>query len=1050
MEKILPDLSDNEKSILNHFFSFPDFFSVDWFPEFPVSKILSVLHMLEQQDWISPKLESPGYYIWSANFPRQEVIKETLPEEMSKIYRSSIPILLKELPESDENILLICEQCLMAGLQEEYLDIILKAALVEEKNHRMPDAIRFYDSILDYFENIAREKIILSEKTWPIVMKAITRRSSLAVFYPSLKKANSYLMTALNAAKQLGDIRAEASLELLMGQHYWMTVKYSQATEHFDNGWQIITQIEDEELYKLSLKVQGLTYMIKGQYLKAIETYEQSLGEIETSDENDFSFYTTLNLALCYTQVGMPQRGLGICERIKNHGKKIKNWPLLTFALVTTGMILLDIMQLKACRSSFNEALELAGRENVPMAEVMSGIGLSNVDCHEGAYEAAAEHFNLIWRIRKSSRYFAMNFYPLIPAAYILHAKGIVNALECTPIVDYLNQVKKEEVNTFMYAMFRRLQIGLPENTESIPEKIEKLLELEKTVTLMGATLELARIRIDLARLFNQNCDWEKAEKYAQQAYNFFEPFAPDCFPSDLQHFITKDKTTKSSRLFDLAIDMGNALNDHENLEQLLTKIITSISRLTGAERTALFIKDDKMSDIKLIASRNFLQEEIQETSFSRSLSAIHVVMDSYDSKSIRYDTGSKDSSDFREVIITPILSGKRITGVLYQESRFFSCKPNSEDVKLLSAFASQIGVFIDRAQAYDEIERLNKKLIQENIYYLEEKEEFRPFGEIIGISSVVRNMHQLIMKVAPTASTVLIFGETGVGKELVARAIHRESLRSQYPFIRVNCAALPDTLIDSELFGHEKGAFTGAIKTREGRFELANLGTIFLDEVSELPLSTQSRLLRILQEKEFQRVGGTKILHSDFRLLTATNKDLRQEVAKGKFREDLFYRLNVFPIHVPPLRDRKEDIPLLAAHFLNLFCSRNNKPHLDIPESEIENLKNHPWPGNIRELSNVIERAVISESSKIKFPELGDKEIKEMPVQIRHENTKLKKNTSAERNIILEALEKTKGKVGGKDGAAALLGITRSALIHRMKKLEIKIEHLPQTPARS
>lgn len=295
---------------------------------------------------------------------------------------------------------------------------------------------------------------------------------------------------------------------------------------------------------------------------------------------------------------------------------------------------------------------------------------------------------------------------------------------------------------------------------------------------------------------------------------------------------------------------------------------------------------------------------------------------------------------------------------------------------------------------------------------------------------------------VAPTNSAVLIYGETGVGKELVARAIHRECSRKEGPFIRVNCAALSDSLIDSELFGHERGAFTGAIKTKAGRFELANQGTIFLDEISELPLPTQSKLLRVIQEKEFQRVGGTKILHSDFRLITATNKDLQQEVSANRFREDLFYRLNVFPIFVPPLRERKEDIPNLAMHFLNLFCSQNKKQIMGIPESEMVKLQNYSWPGNIRELSNMIERAVIS-GSPIRFPELEDaKPIVPDQAKVRKLDNIVK---NVERQSILDALEKTRGKVSGKDGAAALLGMNRSALIHRMRKLGIQIVRNPK-----
>ncbi|MGV8059692.1 MAG: sigma 54-interacting transcriptional regulator [Smithellaceae bacterium] len=1047
MENIFPDLSDDKKFIFNHFVSFSDFFSVDWFPEFSFSKILSVLNLLEQKNWLFPKQGDPGFYRWSASFPRQEILGDIPSEEMSRLYRNSIPVLTKQLTENDESTLLICRQCLMSGLQEDDLDIILKAALIEEKNHRILDALKFYDSILDFFENlIIKETTTLSGNTWRIVIQALTHRTSLLSFHPSFKKSQRYLSTALNTAKHLKDTRSEASLELLIGQHYWMSIQYDQATQHFDNGWKIIKKIEDEELYKQGLKVRGLTYVVKGQYFKAIEAYEQYLGEIEPVDDTDFSFSAALNLALCYTEVGMPQRGLGICERIYNYSKKKANWPWLTIASVGFGMIFLEMMQLKTSRSYFTEALELARREDIPMAEVLAGIGLSNIDYTEGNINAAAEHFKVIRRIRKSSILYAVNYYPILPTMYILYATDPIRFAEYKPRIDFLNQIKKEETNTFTYVMLQRLKIGLPENKEPVTEKISKLLELEKTITQMGATLGLAKIRIDLARLFHQSCEWKKAKYYATQVYKFLVPFTKNCFPADLQHLIPQNKVNKNERLFDVVVEMGDALNDHGNLERLLTNIITSISRLTGAERAALFIKDDSSSDPKMIASRNFLQEEIQEASFEKSLRAIHSAVSSNDSEIIQYDLNGNASADSRRVIITPLRSGKRVTGVLYQDSRFFSLKTSPDDIKLLSALASQIGVSIDRAQAYDEIARLNKKLIQENLYYLEEKEEFRPFGEIIGTSKTVRNLHGLIRKVAPTNSTVLISGETGVGKELVARAIHRESLRGKYPFIRVNCAALPDTLIDSELFGHEKGAFTGAVKSREGRFELANLGTIFLDEVSELPLPTQSRLLRIIQEKEFQRVGGTKILHSDFRLITATNKDLQEEVAKGKFREDLFYRLNVFPIHVPPLREHKEDIPLLAVHFFKLYCSQSNRPYAGIPEPEMEHLKNYSWPGNIRELSNMIERHIIMGSSTISLPELKSKGRTIRKISRTGGNIKLKNIVQdEERRHILEALEKTKGKVGGKDGAAVLLGMNRTTLICRMKILNIKMGHNPE-----
>jgi transcriptional regulator with GAF, ATPase, and Fis domain len=1032
IEVFLSGLPEEEKQVFYAFVSFPDLFFVDWLSVYPPSRLMAVIQSLMKEGWIITKPGDQGCYVWSPDFPRQDITDLMQPDELSRLYRKAIEILLKYNPVDDGIIPTIAGLCLLAGVREEDIDLILKAAVIEEKNHRVSSAIQLYDAILEFTDRfIGTEDQVMSDNTWVSFIKAIERRASLSLFHPSLKKINRFLLAAIGTARRLHDLKSEASLELLIGQNDWMYFQYEQAVLHFNQGWNIIKQIEDEELHKWGLKVQGLTFIIKGQFFRAIEAYEQSLGELESSDNSDFFQLVALNLAFVYTQVGMPQRGLGITETIQNHCQKNENLPLLSYALVTAGIILLEIKQLKNSRSNFERALSLAISERIPMMEVLAGIGLANIECQEGNFSLAAEHYKALWKIRKSSWYHILNFYPLLDTGYILHSKG-VSPIDLRPVFDFLYRLKKDDVNPLMYGMIQRLQLDFIENKIPTEEKITILADLEKTVEQMGATFELAKIRIELARLYHQTSDWQTAQSYARKAYDFFSPIARDCFPPDLQHLVPQDKLKKDDRLFDLIIEMGEALTSQENIEKLLTNIITSISRLTGSERAALFIKGEDVSDLKMVASRNLLKEEIDGARFKHTLRNIQAVVNSRDGKIIQYETNGSNSADFRRVIITPLKLGEQIIGVLYQDSRFFSLDVGPDNIKLLSAFASQIAISIDRAQAYDKIAQFNKRLTQENLYYLEEIEELQPFGEIVGVSNVMRILLKLTQKVAPTQSTVLIHGETGVGKELVARAIHRESPRKEGPFIRVNCAALPDSLIDSELFGHEKGSFTGATKTKEGRFELAHQGTIFLDEVSELPLSTQSRLLRILQEKEFQRVGGTKTLRSDFRLITATNKDLSREIATGKFREDLFFRLNVFPIFVPPLRERIEDIPHLAIHFLKLYCSQLKKDYSGISESEMKKLQSYSWPGNIRELSNMIERSVILGESAIRFPDLGDRKVK---ASTSNQDIKLK---DLEREHILEALKKTRGKIGGACGAAELLGLNRTTLIYRMKKLGI------------
>jgi PAS domain S-box-containing protein len=337
-----------------------------------------------------------------------------------------------------------------------------------------------------------------------------------------------------------------------------------------------------------------------------------------------------------------------------------------------------------------------------------------------------------------------------------------------------------------------------------------------------------------------------------------------------------------------------------------------------------------------------------------------------------------------------------------------------------------------------DDRKRSEERLHHENVALREEIVKASMFEEIVGASPALQTVLSSIVKVARTDSTVLITGETGTGKELIARAIHKHSQRSGQAFISVNCASIPSSLIASELFGHEKGAFTGAVQRRQGRFELAQSGTIFLDEVGDLPAETQITLLRVLQERQFERVGGNRTLTADVRVIAATNRDLTAAIAAGIFRADLFYRLNVFPIEVPPLRKRKEDIPMLVEYFVKRYAEKAGKQISKIDMNTLELCQSYSWPGNIRELQNIIERSVILSSGDTFWIE---KAWLASPEPARQELPSPLPDTlqNREREIIETALAECKGKVAGPEGAAAKLGIPRSTLDSKIKQLGIK-----------
>ena len=386
----------------------------------------------------------------------------------------------------------------------------------------------------------------------------------------------------------------------------------------------------------------------------------------------------------------------------------------------------------------------------------------------------------------------------------------------------------------------------------------------------------------------------------------------------------------------------------------------------------------------------------------------------------------------FTSLCSLPLLSRDRALGCLSLGSRRAEAFSPS-DVEFLSQVAGQIALAVENALSYQEITQLKDKLAKEKLYLEEEIQTAYNFKEIVGESQPLKHLLKQVQTVAPTDSTVLILGETGSGKELIARALHNLSERRDRTLVKLNCAAIPTGLLESELFGHEKGAFTGAISTKIGRFELADRGTIFLDEVGEIPLELQVKLLRVLQEQEFERLGSTRTVRVDVRVVAATNRDLAQMVDEQKFRSDLYYRLNVFPITLPPLRKRVEDIPLLVRHFVQKFGMRMKKRIETIPSDAMKALQRYPWPGNVRELENFIERSVILTSGHDLLVPLS--ELKHQPPSGNGAPTTLEE---AEREHILKALRDTHWTIGGAAGAAARLGMKRTTLQSRMQKLGI------------
>jgi len=509
---------------------------------------------------------------------------------------------------------------------------------------------------------------------------------------------------------------------------------------------------------------------------------------------------------------------------------------------------------------------------------------------------------------------------------------------------------------------------------------------------------------------------------------------------------------TRERDRLQLLLEVNNAVVSHLNLDDVFAAVSECLRRVVPHDGASLLLFDPDTGQFRIHVRRfgrqdSFIEEgRITDQQARRSPAGIAIVtrhtvlFGEQDLEELAADSNAAArilAEGVKSLCCVPLLSHERAVGSLNVGSN----RPDAfsqDDVDLLGQVAPQFAIAVENGTAYRKIAELKEQLNSEKLYLEDEIRTDRNFEEIVGDSVALRHVLQQVEIVAPTDSTVLIQGETGTGKELIARAIHNVSERRGRTFVKLNCAAIPTGLLESELFGHEKGAFTGAIAQKVGRFELAHGGTLFLDEVGDIPLELQSKFLRVLQEQEFERLGGTRTIRVDIRLVAATNRDLPAMVGDRQFRSDLYYRLNVFPIVSPPLRERREDIAPLVRYFTQKFARRMNKRIETIPTETIAALTQYSWPGNIRELENFMERAVIlSRGSRLEVPLA---ELKEQTRAIAAMASQpLTTLEEAEREHIRQALEEANWMVGGASGAAARLGLKRTTLQSKMAKLGIE-----------
>jgi len=616
------------------------------------------------------------------------------------------------------------------------------------------------------------------------------------------------------------------------------------------------------------------------------------------------------------------------------------------------------------------------------------------------------------------------------------------------PIADmsYQSQVERvfREPNVHLKGVALRLRAKEAVAKGEDKAQIQSLLEAsEQDLKRSGDPVELSKTLMEMARLEVSRGDRERARELAQKAWEGLSGYTEEFFSDDLRHLLQMQRPSAvamrmlstAESIFGRFLDMMEELIPSEHLSEIMVRAVGVTNRFLGAERGGLFWFPDakKNKTPRLRAACNLTEKEVNSETFRSNLSLITKCFSEGKPFLVRppYPGQSQERKGARAILCLPVEVGGKVRGVLYHDNSYLDDCFDFLDGPLLVRVIRHLSKIVDRVWDYE-------RLMQEKSWRVSDEAmqgQGAEKGEMLARSPITVKLLIDAARAAQSESNILLLGETGVGKEILARHIHKRSPRRDRHYVIIDIPTIPGNLLESELFGHEKGAFTGADHQKRGRIELAHGGTLFLDEIGELPLPIQSKLLRMLEEKAFVRLGGSQVISSDFRLVAATNRDLAKDAAEGRFRKDLYYRINVVPMTIPPLRERKEDIILLARHYLNSYARKLNSSPPELTSADEARLTAYQWPGNVRELKNVMERAVLLSTDdhlKLDLP-LDPKS------ESAHSFSDFPKMDELQRRYIQFVLNRTGNRISGKGGAAELMGMDRLTLYRRMKKLDLR-----------
>ncbi len=1035
MTDALPDFSSSQWDFLAVMEAFGGRVSIDIvgaLVSLPLGQVLDLLRQCENRGWITQTTD--GQFGLSTSVPTKVISRLKTINTPARV--SSFVELLRSKKLFDKlEPKIRLELLFRAGRSEkavrEEVSLVLKAMQEGDEEEISRSLDRLLPRLALVFDVIGNE-------TW-LISTALKLSTLCVAKGKGFSQLIDFLGKVLELTERIGDRRSWGIIKNHLGRLFLISGREQEALEALREGKERIEELGDPDILTQSAEFLGFYYFYCGVYSKAIKHFEAAVTAAEGTETFYINPLSAIFLGICEAYLGQFHRAIGTFDYHRRVAQQEGDISKEAFCREALAYTLLLIKKRDQARKNYEYAYQQAKASDNTLVLVSCLIGLSVINMQEGFIHEGLEFLKKFLDKSRSSGIAGEAWIP----TYLEHFFDFERATSDLPPGFRFEEVFRKIMsgpNVYFKGIGLRLKAMRAIFTGGDTGEIwQDLVNSKKYLKRSGVPVQEAKTLLEMARFKLKQGNKQESRRLAYKARQELSSYWEIFFPDDLRFLLDSslfpvEQYGSSEDIWGPFLQMLEDLIPKPTMDDALKSLLSALCRFVRAERAAFFsFKDETGESPTLRISSNLSKTEVMGEDFRSNLALVFSCFREKKPKVIQRGSGEYKSKyrNVLAILCIPLTIKNEISGVFYFDNSYLEDCFEFVKQPLLKNLENHLITYFERILQYEQMNEEANEAAFRKTAQMNHHEHL----EFLAESPVMTKTLAQAKRMAKSGAPILILGETGVGKELMARWMHKNSPFSEAPFVVVDPTSIPETLLESELFGHEKGAFTGADRQKIGRIELAHRGTLFIDEIGEIPERIQVKLLRFLQEKTFFRVGGTQTIESDFRLLAATNRDLPKEVADGRFRQDLYYRINVLVMNIPPLRKRPKDIIALANHFLEHYCKRYNHqvPHLS--NEQEKQLMDYHWPGNVRELKNIVERAVlISEGNNLGFEFPGKSySVSLNPFQ---DDPTLEE---VQRRYIRYVFEQTGNRVGGPGGAAEILGMKRTSLYTRMKKLGMR-----------